>query len=200
MFEPMKKGQVENLFPILEELLKRQSVLWSQLNAIAVGIGPGNFTGIRLSVSAARGLALSLGIPAIAISNFEILEALSQKKKKDEQVKILSLQGPGASAYIQIFKKNTKSITNFQINLKDINLDIPVDSKSIIIGYKAKEIAKDIGCKYINRDLKNIPINLVKIAKRKFLSGVSSKPRPTPLYIRGANAESPKNSKLKVFS
>ena len=69
--EPMQKGQAERLFPLLEELLAEGNVKWSDLTAIGVGIGPGNFTGIRISVSSARGLALSLGIPAIGVSSFE---------------------------------------------------------------------------------------------------------------------------------
>ena len=134
VFEPMRKGQVENLFPILETLLKRKSVLWNELNAIAVGIGPGNFTGIRLSVSAARGLALNLGIPAIAISNFEILEGLGQKKNEDGQIKVLSLKGPGTSAYVQISNKKSDETTNLHINLENISLDIPLDLETKIIG------------------------------------------------------------------
>ena len=69
--EDMAKGQAERLFPLLEEVLTDANVAWSDLSAIGVGVGPGNFTGIRISVSAARGLALSLGIPAIGVSSLE---------------------------------------------------------------------------------------------------------------------------------
>ena len=71
--EPMTKGQAERLMPMLEELLAEAEKGWSDLGAIAVGIGPGNFTGVRISVSTARGLALSLDIPAIGVSVFEAL-------------------------------------------------------------------------------------------------------------------------------
>lgn len=65
--EPMAKGQAERLFPLLEEMLAAAGLGWSDLDAVGVGTGPGNFTGIRISVAAARGLALSLGIPAIGV-------------------------------------------------------------------------------------------------------------------------------------
>ncbi|MBL4806570.1 MAG: tRNA (adenosine(37)-N6)-threonylcarbamoyltransferase complex dimerization subunit type 1 TsaB [Rhodobacteraceae bacterium] len=68
-FEEIGRGQVERLFPLLEEVMG--TVKWSDLTAIAIGIGPGNFTGTRIAVSAARGLAMSLNIPAIGVSNFE---------------------------------------------------------------------------------------------------------------------------------
>lgn len=69
--EPMQKGQAERLFGLLQDVLTKGGVAWSDLSAIGVGIGPGNFTGIRISVSAARGLALSLDIPAVGVSSFE---------------------------------------------------------------------------------------------------------------------------------
>ena len=64
--EDMGRGQAERLFPLLEELLAEGGVTWRDLTALGVGTGPGNFTGIRISVAAARGLALSLG-PAVPL-------------------------------------------------------------------------------------------------------------------------------------
>lgn len=69
--EEMARGQAERLMPLLEDVLAQSGVTWTDLSRIGVGIGPGNFTGIRISVSAARGLALSLGIPAVGVSTFE---------------------------------------------------------------------------------------------------------------------------------
>ncbi|GAW34593.1 tRNA threonylcarbamoyladenosine biosynthesis protein TsaB [Roseovarius sp. A-2] len=73
--EDMGRGQAERLMPLLEEVLAEGGVRWRDLARIGVGIGPGNFTGIRISVAAARGLALSLGIPAIGISTLEAIRA-----------------------------------------------------------------------------------------------------------------------------
>ena len=71
--EPMEKGQAERLMPLLEELLREAGLGWSDLTRLAVGTGPGNFTGVRISVAAARGLALGLGIPAVGITRLEAL-------------------------------------------------------------------------------------------------------------------------------
>ncbi len=75
--EEMSRGQGERLMVMLEEILAESSITWGDLDAIAVGVGPGNFTGIRISVSAARGLALGLGIPAMGVSLFDPTQRLS---------------------------------------------------------------------------------------------------------------------------
>jgi N6-L-threonylcarbamoyladenine synthase len=71
--EVMNKGQAERLLPLCEEILASVGANVSDLTAIGVGIGPGNFTGIRIAVAAARGLALGLKIPAAGVSAFEAL-------------------------------------------------------------------------------------------------------------------------------
>ncbi|WP_425100373.1 tRNA (adenosine(37)-N6)-threonylcarbamoyltransferase complex dimerization subunit type 1 TsaB [Tropicibacter sp. S64] len=75
--EEMARGQAERLMPLLEETLADAGKSWSDLDTLGVGIGPGNFTGIRISVSAARGLALGLGIPAVGVSLFRTTMHLS---------------------------------------------------------------------------------------------------------------------------
>jgi len=69
--EDMARGQAERLMTLLEEVLAGQDLGWDDLDALAVGTGPGNFTGIRIGVSAARGLALGLGRPAYGVNGFD---------------------------------------------------------------------------------------------------------------------------------
>ncbi len=71
--EDMAKGQGERLIPLLEEILAEGEIPWAALTALAVGTGPGNFTGVRIAVAAARGLALGLKIPAVGVTRFEAL-------------------------------------------------------------------------------------------------------------------------------
>jgi len=73
--EEMGRGQAERLMPLLEGVLSDGGATWQDLSRIGVGIGPGNFTGIRIAVAAARGLALSLDISAIGINAFDVIRA-----------------------------------------------------------------------------------------------------------------------------
>ncbi|MCB1389589.1 MAG: tRNA (adenosine(37)-N6)-threonylcarbamoyltransferase complex dimerization subunit type 1 TsaB [Rhodobacteraceae bacterium] len=69
----LPKGQGEALMPLLQEVLAEAGTGWRDLDALGVGTGPGNFTGIRIATAAARGLALGLSIPAVGVDRFEAL-------------------------------------------------------------------------------------------------------------------------------
>lgn len=71
--EQMTTGQSERLFPMIEAVLAAASLGVTDISRIAVGTGPGNFTGTRIGVAAARGLALSLDVPAVGVSRLTAL-------------------------------------------------------------------------------------------------------------------------------
>jgi tRNA threonylcarbamoyladenosine biosynthesis protein TsaB len=56
------------LMPIVEHILKNTNLTMADMDAIAVAVGPGSFTGIRIGVSAAKGLAFAVGKPAVGVS------------------------------------------------------------------------------------------------------------------------------------
>ena len=90
--EVMAKGQAERLVPMLEELLAAQGVGWPEISCIAVGVGPGNFTGVRIAVALARGLALGLGVPAIGVTGFEAVGA----------ARTVSIPAPRGQFYVKV--------------------------------------------------------------------------------------------------
>ncbi|MYZ47423.1 tRNA (adenosine(37)-N6)-threonylcarbamoyltransferase complex dimerization subunit type 1 TsaB [Propylenella binzhouense] len=69
----VERGHAEHLFPLVEAVLADAAIGYPDLDRIAVTVGPGSFTGVRVGVAAARGLALALGRPACGIG---VLEAL----------------------------------------------------------------------------------------------------------------------------
>jgi tRNA threonylcarbamoyladenosine biosynthesis protein TsaB len=66
-------GHATRLLPMADELLGRAGIGWSSLERIAVGVGPGTFTGLRVGVATARGLAQSLGIDLVGVSSLRAL-------------------------------------------------------------------------------------------------------------------------------
>jgi tRNA threonylcarbamoyladenosine biosynthesis protein TsaB len=66
-------GHATRLLAMADELLSRAGLGWSVLDRIAVGLGPGTFTGLRVGVATARGLAQSLGVELVGVSSLRAL-------------------------------------------------------------------------------------------------------------------------------
>ncbi|HXZ21687.1 MAG TPA: tRNA (adenosine(37)-N6)-threonylcarbamoyltransferase complex dimerization subunit type 1 TsaB [Pseudolabrys sp.] len=71
----MQRGHAEALMPLIARLLDRASLDFSALDRIAVTVGPGSFTGMRVGIAAARGIALAAGKPAIGLSTLAAFAA-----------------------------------------------------------------------------------------------------------------------------
>jgi tRNA threonylcarbamoyladenosine biosynthesis protein TsaB len=96
--EDMAQGQAERIFPAIDELLTRNGIAYADLSRIAVTTGPGSFTGLRIGLSAARGLGLALGIPVIGVPS---LLALSLVTRCDATAVLLDARRE--EAYFQLF-------------------------------------------------------------------------------------------------
>ena len=161
--EPMAKGQAERLMPMLEEVLAEGGVGWRDLGALAVGVGPGNFTGIRIAVAAARGLALGLGIPAIGVT---ALEAAAHGLPSPVTVVQDARRG---IVYAQVFPGGTARL-------------MTVEEASGLPGPYAGEVGL-IG----QAVLPSMPVAeaIGRIAAARL---ARAHPRPAPFYLRGAEA------------
>ena len=96
--EMMARGHAEALFPMIDDVLSSAGCGYADLTRVAVCTGPGSFTGIRVGVAAARGLALGCAIPAIGISRFE---ALADPSLIED---LIVLPGRPGTAYCQRFE------------------------------------------------------------------------------------------------
>jgi len=71
--EPMERGHAERLASLVDELARGAGVAFADVDRIVVTVGPGSFTGVRVGLSFARGLALALGKPCVGVSTLEAL-------------------------------------------------------------------------------------------------------------------------------
>jgi tRNA threonylcarbamoyl adenosine modification protein YeaZ len=72
---PMARGHAEALLPLLERLSKAAAVPFSTLGRIAVVVGPGSFTGIRIGIAAGRAIGLAAGVPVVGVSSLAAFAA-----------------------------------------------------------------------------------------------------------------------------
>jgi tRNA threonylcarbamoyladenosine biosynthesis protein TsaB len=73
--QTMDQGQAEALMPLIERVMKTADVSYTGLDRIAVTVGPGSFTGVRVGLATARGLGLAASKPVIGVMTTEVLAA-----------------------------------------------------------------------------------------------------------------------------
>ena len=107
----------ENLHVFIEEVLAKAGKSTKDLSAVAVGSGPGSYTGLRIGVSAAKGLAYALQIPLVAVNSLQIMTAMAVQKNKSDILFCPMLDARRMEVYAAIFDKelNTVKETSAQI-------------------------------------------------------------------------------------
>jgi tRNA threonylcarbamoyladenosine biosynthesis protein TsaB len=73
--QPMKRGHAEALMPLIARVMKASGVGFAALDRIAATTGPGSFTGLRVGLSAARGIALAAGKPVVGVTTLTAFAA-----------------------------------------------------------------------------------------------------------------------------
>lgn len=185
--EAMQRGQAERLMPLIQDMLTDQDLNWQDLDLIGVGTGPGNFTGVRLSVSAARGLALSCKIPAIGVTTFE---AMAHELASPV---LVALDARRDELYLQLFADTSPE----PILAKADALPDWVSEAQNIVGDAAEQLATALQ----NTKVVTQPMPLAEAIGRIALMRASlPQPRPTPLYLRPADAKPPREQAPELIS
>ena len=183
--EDMQKGQVERLMPLLEEVLAEAGKTWSDLDRIGVGVGPGNFAGIRISVSAARGLALSLGIPVIGVN---ALEAMAFAPTHNSMT-LAILDARQGNVYTQLFAQGGLALNNPMLYAeREVHAVFPKENLSVV-GHNSVTLAARLNGEAIESSATDTVIAIAGIAATRTADGI----RPAPLYLRPADAAPPKD-------
>jgi len=106
----------EKLHVFIEDVLQKGNITFKDLSSIAVSMGPGSYTGLRIGVSAAKGLCYALGIPLIAI---DTLELLARRVKVDDGVIIPMIDARRMEAYTAVFDKQYVKLRDTKAEVVD---------------------------------------------------------------------------------
>lgn len=177
--EAMKVGQAERLFPMIADMIGDAQIDFPQVTDIAVATGPGNFTGIRIGVAAARGLGLSTGARVVGIS---VLEALAHKRSGPA---LSTLDARGSGLYCQLFEDGVPMAEPRIDTLDDIAKYR--QAGLFCAGFQADRIAEVLGAKGFDGAMPG-PAVFGQVAMTGRNVGLE---RPAPLYIRAADAALP---------
>ena len=182
----MPRGQAEALLPAVEDTLASCGWTWAEVDVIGVAVGPGNFTGIRIGVSAARGLGLALGIPVFGISQFE----LAYGTIPIDPGTLVSIPAPRNMAYVRGFGAGGQQAcgTGLLIDPGAPPPELELSAGMRVYGHRAREIAAHAGARGIDEHYAPDAARMAELIEQKYCESDAFPPRPVPDYIKPPDA------------
>ncbi len=169
------KGHAEHLIGVIDSALAAAGHVYADLDAIAVAVGPGSFTGVRVGVATARGLALALGKPAIGITTLEAL-ALAARDRDGAHPTLVRIEAGRGQAYVAEFAADgAQTRPPVALTLDEAeHLAGVVDPQTLVVtGLSTADI-----------------LTYARLAADKLSAHPDVAPeRPKPLYLRDADAK-----------
>ncbi|MPZ57081.1 MAG: tRNA (adenosine(37)-N6)-threonylcarbamoyltransferase complex dimerization subunit type 1 TsaB [Rhizobiales bacterium] len=111
---PMVRGQAEVLMPLIARVMAQAGVDFATLDRVAVTVGPGSFTGLRVGISAARGIALAAGKPAVGLSTLASFAAPHIAADDTEPV-VAAIDARHEHVYLQVFGPEGRTLVSARI-------------------------------------------------------------------------------------
>ena len=137
---PMPRGHAEALMPLIDRVMKQARVAFTDLDRIAVTTGPGSFTGLRVGLSAARGIALATGKPAVGVTTLTAFAAaVISETGKNPVISVIDARHD--HLYVQVVSGNGASLIRPKVLPIEKVLEASRYGTPIIVGNGAKLLA-----------------------------------------------------------
>lgn len=175
------KGHAEHLIGIVDRALDQAGMALSHIDRLAVTIGPGSFTGIRVGVAAARGFALSLNVPAVGVTTLEVMAA-AQREKTPGRAVLAAMDAKRDEIYLQPFAADGSPLAEPRAVSVAEAQAFAAGFDGEITGSATPLLKAGAGGDHAN----TFPISLVARL------GAAASPhtgKPKPLYLRGPDAK-----------
>ena len=182
--------QAETLVGLVDSALEEAALSYQQLTHVAVCIGPGSFTGLRIGIAAAQGICFSRNIPLIGITSLEAIAENYTKAHSDAHPFAVSIHAQRGQAYLQLFRDALTPLSEgMLVSLDAIATQVKAWKANTLTGNcKAFIEAADIA---ITEDIFYDARNVAEVALKK-IQGEKELPPATPFYIRPPDAKLPK--------
>ena len=99
----MLRGQAEHLVPMIARVMAAAGLGFAELDLIAVTLGPGAFTGVRIGIATAQGLALATGLPALGLESFEAVAAALPAALTEGRSLLVAIESRREELYLRAF-------------------------------------------------------------------------------------------------
>ena len=192
-FEAMTRGQAERLVPLIGEVLDDAQATWESLDRLAVTIGPGAFTGLRIGLSTARGLALAANKPLVGITTLEAVAHAVAIEERQGRNLLVVLDAKRADVYAQLFGPNLSPLTEPVAILPEKLPGLTGNDPLVIAGDHAKAVQPVFGGQATVASGHGLPDAEIVAALAAVIEPPKNGEPPAPLYIRPPDATIPKN-------
>ena len=136
----MQRGHAEALMPLIARVLNRAKIDFADFDRIAVTTGPGSFTGLRVGIAAARGIALAAGKPAIGLSTLAAFAA-PYIAADDTLPVVVAIDARHDNVYLQVFGPGGRTLVAPRIAPLREALRMSMSGAPRITGTAAKMLA-----------------------------------------------------------
>lgn len=162
-------SHAEKIHVFVEELLKEQNLKVSDLDAIAVGKGPGSYTGLRIGVSTAKGLAYAANIPLIAV---DTLKVLAKEANVKEGFIVPMIDARRLEVYSTVFDVDYNEIRKVEAEIIDENSykELLKENKICFLGdgaAKCKELIISENAHFVEDKFPSVK-EIASLAEEKF--------------------------------
>ena len=197
--EVLSRGHAERLLPMIELALADAAMQFQDIDLIAVTVGPGTFTGIRIGLSAARGIALTTGVRVAGVTTLAaIAEGARDSSAEAEDTAIAVLHDARrAELFCQIFLSDTVSPPRPPelIALTDAISMIPA-GPAMVVGSGVRHVEEQIlqyrpDVRFSSAPTNPDAISVARIGARQERLGIVGIFPPEPLYLRAPDARLP---------
>ena len=137
---PMVRGHAEALIPLIARVMDKALIGFATLDRIAVTTGPGSFTGLRVGISAARGIALAAGKPAVGLSTLAAYAA-PLIAADDTLPVVVAIDARHDHVYLQVFGPGGRTIVAPRLAPLREALRVSATGAPRLVGTAAKIIA-----------------------------------------------------------
>ncbi len=183
--------QAERLMVMIQSVLINSSLKYQDLDYLAVTVGPGSFTGVRIGLAAAKGIIHATNIRAIGITNFEAAYYRLCQQVLDFENAIIILNAYRNQQYLQIFDRSRHVTNPILVDNKDI--------KELVQSYAGVNVCAGSGLASVYSEIKDIErliilprfytikaLHIARLADDMINEGL--KAALEPLYIRPPDA------------
>lgn len=181
----------------IDEILKENHITANQLDAVAVSMGPGSYTGLRIGVSMAKGLCFAAGKPLIAVNTLQALARAVSEQRQEDAYYCPMIDARRMEVYTAFFDRNNQTVipTSAEIITETSFASILSGHKVFFFGNgseKAKDLLTSPNASFI-AGIDTSAANIEKIAEDKYQAGqFEDVVYFEPFYLKDFIATTPK--------